>query len=166
MLCVFLHINPVSTIHIRHNPCSFVCPGSVDAGQRRFFSSALRFLRGALDGGSGPGPVKVSASWEESWDEAEELWRLGLQALGGCVRAQPWIATLAREEGWLKHTLTMLDQGSALPDQHTQGALEEALCALVEQCPVCKQETGDVMMRNGKGALSCMRNLKKSVGMK
>ncbi|XP_071355383.1 neurochondrin [Trachinotus anak] len=140
--------------------------GSVEAGQRRFFSSALRFLCGALDSGSSPGSVKVSVSWEESWDEAAELWRLGLQALGGCVRAQPWITTLVREEGWLKHTLTMLGQCSALPDQHTQEALEEALCAMAEQCPVCKQEIGDMMMRNDKGALRCMRNLKKSVGVK
>ncbi|XP_056254725.1 neurochondrin [Seriola aureovittata] len=140
--------------------------GSVEAGQRRFFSSALRFLRSALDSGSSPGLVTVSISWEESWDDAAELWRLGLQALGGSVRAQPWITTLVREEGWLKHTLTMLDQCSALPDQHTQEALEEALCAIAEQCPACKQEIGDMMMRNDKGALSCMRNLKKSVRVK
>ncbi|XP_070778171.1 neurochondrin [Enoplosus armatus] len=139
--------------------------GSIEAGQRRFFSSALRFLRSALDSGSSPGPVKVSLSWEESWDEAAELWRLGLQALGGCVRAQPWISMLVREEGWLKHTLIMLSQCSTLPDQHTQEALEEALCAMADQCPVCKLEIGD-MMRNDKGALIRMRNLKKSVGVK
>ncbi|XP_073339111.1 neurochondrin [Pagrus major] len=138
---------------------------SGEASQRRFFSAALRFLHGALDSGSSPGPVKVSLSWAESWDEAAELWRLGLQALGGCVRAQPWITTLVREEGWLKNTLTMLSQCSALPDQHTQGALEEALCAMAEQCPACKLEIGD-MMRNDKGALSGMRNLKKSAGVK
>ncbi|XP_030267156.1 neurochondrin [Sparus aurata] len=138
---------------------------SGEASQRRFFSAALRFLRGALDSGSGPGPVEVSLGWAESWDEAAELWRLGLQALGGCVRAQPWITALVREEGWLKHTLAMLAQCSALPDQHTQGALEEALCAVAEQCPACKLEIGD-MMRNDKGALSCMRNLKKSVAVK
>ncbi|XP_070703219.1 neurochondrin [Pempheris klunzingeri] len=139
--------------------------GSVEAGQRRFFSSALRFLRSALDSGSGSGPVRVSLGWEESWDEAAELWRLSLQALGGCVRSQPWISTLVREEGWLKHTLAMLSQCSALPDQHTQGALEEALCAMADQCPACKAEIGD-MMRNDKGALICMRNLRKSVGVK
>ncbi|XP_029369404.1 neurochondrin [Echeneis naucrates] len=139
--------------------------GPAEAGQRRFFSSALRFLRGALDSGSSPGSAKVSVGWEESWDEAAELWRLGLQALGGCIRAQPWIATLVREEGWLKHTLTMLGQCSALPDQHSQEALEDALCTMAEQCPVCKQEIGD-MMRSDKGALSCMKNLKKSVGAK
>lgn len=138
----------------------------MEAGQRRFFSTALRFLRGALDSGSSPGPVKVSLSWEESWDEAAELWRLSLQALGGCVRAQPWITTLVREEGWLKHTLTMLTQCSALPDQHTQEVIEEALCAMVNQCLLCKQEIGDTMMRNDKGALSSMRNLKKLVGVK
>ncbi|KAK9526589.1 hypothetical protein VZT92_015278 [Zoarces viviparus] len=139
--------------------------GSVEAGQKRLFSAALRFLRSALDSGSGPGPVQVSPGWEESWDEAAELWRLCLQALGGCVRAQPWIAALVREEGWLKHTLAMLSQCSALPDRHTQEALEEALCAMADQCPVCKKEIGDVM-RTDKGALMCMRNLKKSVGVK
>ncbi|XP_045913816.1 neurochondrin isoform X2 [Micropterus dolomieu] len=139
--------------------------GSVEAGQKRFFSTALRFLLSALESGSSHGPVRVSPSWEESWDEAAELWRLCLQALGGCVRAQPWITTLVRDEGWLKHTLTMLSQCNALPDQHTQEALEEALCAMAGQCPVCELEIGD-MMRNDKGALSCMRNLKKSVVVK
>ncbi|CAB1426030.1 unnamed protein product [Pleuronectes platessa] len=139
--------------------------GSVEASQRRFFSSALRFLRGALDTGSSTKLVQVSVSWEENWDEAAELWRLGLQALGGCVRAQPWITTLVREEGWLKHTLAMLGQCSALADKHTQGALEEALCAVAERCPLCKQEIGDVM-RNETGVLSCMRNLKKTMMVK
>lgn len=139
--------------------------GSVEASQRRFFSTALRFLRSALDSSSSPGPVSVSGSWEESWDEAAELWRLGLQALGGCVRSQPWITSLVRDEGWLKHTLSMLGECSALPDQQTQEALEEALCAMADQCPLCKQEIGDAM-RGGKGALNCMRNLKTRVGMK
>ncbi|KAK5854815.1 hypothetical protein PBY51_004974 [Eleginops maclovinus] len=139
--------------------------GSVEAGQRRFFSSALRFLRGALDSGASPGPVRVSLGWEESWEEVEELWRLSLQALGGCVRAQPWICSLVREECWLKHTLTMLSQCSALPEPQTQGALEEALCAMADQCPVCRAEIGDAI-GNDKGALVIMRKLKKSVGVK
>lgn len=139
---------------------------SIEAGQRRFFSAALRFLRGALDFGTGPGPAVVSHSWEERWEEAAELWRLGLQALGGCVRAQPWVIALVREEGWLKHTLAMLAHCSALPDQHTQDALEEALCAVAEQCPLCKREVGDMMVKNDKGVLNRMTNLKKSVGVK
>ncbi|XP_040928683.1 neurochondrin isoform X2 [Betta splendens] len=136
----------------------------VEASQRRFFSTALRFLRSALDSSSSPAPVMVSHSWEESWEEAAELWRLGVQALGGCVRAQPWVVTLVREEGWLKHTLAMLAQCSALPEQHTQDALEEALCAVAEQCPLCKQEVRDMMVKNERGVLNHMRNLKKSVG--
>lgn len=140
--------------------------GSVEAGQRRFFSAALRFLRGALDCGSSSGPVKVSPGWEESWDEAAELWRLSLQALGGCVRVQPSICSLVREEGWLKHVIGMLHQCSALPDQHTEEVLEEALSAVAEQCPVCRQEIRDMMVRSDKGALSRMGNLKKSVGVK
>lgn len=144
----------------------FYFSGSVEAGQRRFYSTALRFLRGALDSAPSPGPVKVSLSWEEGWDEAAELWRLGLQALGGCVRAQPWIITLVREEGWLRHTLTMLSECSALPDQHSQQVLEEALCAMANQCPLCKQDIKDTMTRNDKAALSSMKNLRKLVGVK
>lgn len=126
---------------------------------------ALRFLHGALDSSSAPSPMKVSSTWEESWDEAAELWRLSLQALGGCVRAQPWIVTLVREEGWLKNVLSMLAQCRALPDQDTQGAVEEALCAMAEQCPECRVEIRDMMSSDG-GALRCMRNLMKYVGVK
>uniref|UniRef100_A0A3P8U7K3 Neurochondrin n=1 Tax=Amphiprion percula TaxID=161767 RepID=A0A3P8U7K3_AMPPE len=139
---------------------------SSPSAQRRFFSAALRFLRGALDSGSGPGPVKVSPGWEESWDEAAELWRLSLQALGGCVRVQPSVCGLIREEGWLRHTLSMLDQGSALPDRRTEEVLEEALSAVAQQCPVCRQEIRDVMQSSDRGALSRMRNLKKWLGLK
>lgn len=89
-----------------------------------------------------------------------------MQALGGCVRTQPWVAKLAREEGWLKHTLAMLGQCSALPDQHTKEALEEALCAMAEQCPLCKQEIGEMMVKNENAALNSMRNLRISVGVK
>ncbi|XP_022071989.2 neurochondrin [Acanthochromis polyacanthus] len=135
--------------------------GSVEAAQRRFFSAALRFLRGALDSGSGP--VKVSPGWEQSWDEAAELWRLSLQALGGCVRVQPSVCGLIREEGWLRHTLSMLGQAGALPDRHTEEVLEEALSAVAQQCPVCQQEIRDVMESSHRGALSRMRNLEKSL---
>lgn len=146
-------------------PWTVIFPGSGEASQRRFFCTALRFLRSALDSGSTSGPLTVSSSWEESWDETAELWRLGLQALGGCVRAQPWIATLLREEGWLKHVAGALARCCAVPDQHTQAALEEALCALAEQCPTCKMEIGH-MMRSSKGALRSMKNLKKLVEVK
>nr|XP_057902254.1 neurochondrin [Doryrhamphus excisus] len=140
--------------------------GSAEAGQRRFFSTALRFLHSALDSDPSPGPAKLSPAWEDSWDEVAELWRLGVQALGGCVRAQTWITVLIREENWLRNTLGILGPCSALPDQHTQEALEEALCAVADRCPLSKQDIGDAMRRYDKGALSCMRNLKKAVGVK
>lgn len=142
-----------------------ISPGSGEPGQRRFFSAALRFLRSALDAGSSPGPLQVSSGWEESWDETAELWRLGVQALGGCVRAQPWITALVREEGWLKHVAAMLARCCAIPDQHTQAALEEALSAMAEHCPTCKLELAHTM-RSSKGALRCMKNLKKLVEAK
>ncbi|XP_054619291.1 neurochondrin [Dunckerocampus dactyliophorus] len=140
--------------------------GSAEVDQRRFFSTALRFLYSALDSDPSPGPAKVSPAWEDSWDEVAELWRLGVQALGGCVHAQPWITALVREEGWLRNTLGMLGPCSALPDQHTQEVLEEALCAVADRCSLSKQDISDAMRMYDKGALSCMRNLKKAVGVK
>ncbi|XP_061702541.1 neurochondrin isoform X2 [Syngnathoides biaculeatus] len=140
--------------------------GSAEGSQRRFFSTALRFLHSALNSELSPGPVKLSPGWQDSWDEVAELWRLSLQALGGCVCSQPWITALIREEGWLRNTLGMLGRCSALPDQHTQKALEEALCALADQCPLSKHDIGDAMNRDEKGVLSRMSNLKKAIGVK
>ncbi|KAM9824374.1 neurochondrin [Neosynchiropus ocellatus] len=139
---------------------------AADPGQRRFFPAALRFLTSALDSGSSPGPARVSSTWEKSWDEVAELWRLSLQALGGCVQAQPWLAPLIREEDWLTHVLAMLTRCSALPDQHTLEALEEAVCALAGRCPACKRDIEEAVKGNKEGALNCMKNLKKMAGGK
>ncbi|XP_061111328.1 neurochondrin isoform X1 [Conger conger] len=130
--------------------------GPVDAVQRRFFTAALRFLGGALR--PGPGPAEVSAAWAEWWEEVAELWRLGLQALAGCVCALPWLAAVAREGGWLADTLALLAASSALPDPHSQGALEEALVALARQCPLCRGEIRAVLAEN-RGALHSMVQL-------
>lgn len=109
--------------------------------------------------------MKVSRTWEERWDEAAELWRLSLQALGSCVRAQPWITILIREEGWLKNILSKLVQCRSLPDPETQGALEEALCAIAEQCLECRGEIRD-MRKSDEGALGSMGALMKYVETK
>ncbi|CAG5866060.1 unnamed protein product [Menidia menidia] len=128
-------------------------PGPLAANQRRFFSAALRLLSGALDPGRGGG------GWEESWAEAGELWRLSLQALGGCVRAQPGLAALLREEGWLRHALGGV-LGGERADRHTEEALEEALCAAAEVCPDCRQEIADAVTSSEGGAASRMSSLR------
>uniref|UniRef100_A0A3B4BKN3 Neurochondrin n=1 Tax=Periophthalmus magnuspinnatus TaxID=409849 RepID=A0A3B4BKN3_9GOBI len=86
---------------------------SVDSSHHRLLSYSLRFL------------TTVSPAWDHCWDEVAELWRLSVQALGSCVRTQPWIISLIRDEGWLKHVLTTLGQSTAPPDEDTQNALEE-----------------------------------------
>lgn len=137
--------------------------GSLKAGQRRFFSVALRFLCGALDSDSGTGLVQVSAGWEASWNEVAVLWRLCIQALGGCVRARPETAALVREVGWLRHALATLAGSSALPDPLTEEVLEEALCAMAEQCLVCRQEIRDAVIRSTGGALNRMKTLEENL---
>lgn len=134
--------------------------GSTDAAQRRFFSAALRFLRGALRSGSGPVPAGGGG-----WEEAGELWRLSLQALGACVRAQPWIVGLIRDEGWLREAVGALTASGAAPERHAQEALEEALCAVAERCPDCRREIGLAMRSSEGGALSTMKSLRKLVGV-
>ncbi|XP_020779454.2 neurochondrin [Boleophthalmus pectinirostris] len=138
---------------------------SVDSSHRRLLSCSLRFLRGTLTPGSDSCPATVSPAWGRCWDEVAELWRLSVQALGSCVRTQPWIISLIRDEGWLKHMLTTLGQSTALPDEDTQNALEEALCAVADQCQLCKQEI-HTAMKTDKGGLSCMTNLKRLAAAK
>ncbi|XP_036371667.1 neurochondrin [Megalops cyprinoides] len=137
--------------------------GPVEPAQRRFFAAALRFLAGALSATPGPGPAQVSAAWREWWEEAAELWRLGLQAFAGCVRAQPWVAAVARESGWLGDTLALLASCSALPDPHSQGVLEEALAALAQHCSLCQQEIRASMAENDKGVLHSMVQLQEAL---
>ncbi|KAL6457138.1 hypothetical protein MHYP_G00341010 [Metynnis hypsauchen] len=134
--------------------------GPVESSQRRFFSCALRFLLGALQAGDGGGQARLSPVWEPYWEEVNELWRLGLQALAGCVNAQPSITTLVREEGWLQSTLSLLESSSGLPDPHSQQALEEALCAITLQCPLCRQDIIESMKRGGRGSLHGMAQLR------
>ncbi|KAK7899234.1 hypothetical protein WMY93_020087 [Mugilogobius chulae] len=124
---------------------------SVDSSHRCLFSSSLRFLRGALTSGSGSGPATVTPAWDRCWDEVAELWRLSVQALSSCVRTQPWIISLIRDEGWLKHILSTLGQSTALPDVETQNAWRRRCGAISDQCSICKQEIHEAM-KSDQGA--------------
>lgn len=132
-----------------------------NSSQQRFFSSALRFLRSALQAVEGEGQVRVSSVWAPWWEEVCELWRLSLQALGGCVKSQPWIASFIRVEGWLQNILSLLESSSGLPDPHSQEALEEALCAITQECPHCRQDITASMKRKEGNSLHCMSQLRK-----
>ncbi|KAB5530983.1 hypothetical protein PHYPO_G00135640 [Pangasianodon hypophthalmus] len=135
--------------------------GLGSSSQQRFFSSALRFLRGALQAVEGEGQARVSPVWAPWWEEVCELWRLSLQALGSCVNAQPWIATIVREEGWLQNILSLLESSCGLPDPHSQEALEEALCAIAHVCSLCRQDITVYMKREAEDSLHCMPQLRK-----
>ncbi|XP_016426129.1 neurochondrin-like [Sinocyclocheilus rhinocerous] len=132
----------------------------VELGQRRFFSSVLSFLLSAVQSGQASKPARISALWEEHWEEAGELWRLSLQALGGCVRAQPWITTLIRDEGWLQNIFTLLGSSGRLPDQPSQDALEEVLCAIAKQCPVCRKDISELVKSVSCGSLQGLPQLR------
>ncbi|XP_030644969.1 neurochondrin isoform X2 [Chanos chanos] len=138
-------------------------PSTAEPAQRQFFSVTLRFLLSALEPGTLDGQVRISRLWEEWWEEAGELWRLSLQALGDCVRALPWITAVVREEGWLQNTLSILSSGSVLPDPQTGDALEEALSAMASHCQLCRQDIRAHMRKEAKSALYCMTRLKKSL---
>ncbi|XP_052389186.1 LOW QUALITY PROTEIN: neurochondrin-like [Carassius gibelio] len=131
----------------------------VEVGQRRFFSSVLSFLLSAVQSGQASKPARISALWEEHWEEAGELWRLSLQALGGCVRAQPWITILIRDEGWLQDIFTLLGSSGRLPDQPSQDALEEVLCAIAKQCPVCRKDISELVKSVSFGSLQGLPQL-------
>lgn len=135
--------------------------GLGNSNQQQFFSSALRFLRGALQAVEGESQARVSPVWAPWWDEVCELWRLSLQALGSCVKVQPWITTIIREEGWLQNILSLLESCYSLPDPQTQEALEEALCAIAQECTICRQDVSVHMNRGTEDSLHCMSQLRK-----
>ncbi|KAA0710300.1 Neurochondrin [Triplophysa tibetana] len=134
---------------------------SVDPSQLRFYSSVLSFLLSAVQSESASSPAQISALWLENWEEAGEFWRLSLQALGGCVRAQPWITSLIREEKWLQNIFTLLGSSGKLPDQHSQDALEEVLCAIAKQCPLCLKDIRVLVKSQSCGSHQCMPQLSK-----
>lgn len=61
--CIRINVCQIHSLELHWSLSSYFFyhfPALVEAGQRRFFSSALWFLRGALDSSSGLGPVRVS----------------------------------------------------------------------------------------------------------
>ncbi|XP_015204329.2 neurochondrin isoform X1 [Lepisosteus oculatus] len=135
-----------------------------EPGQQRFFSAALRFLGRALCADPvGLGPAQLSPGFSERWDEVCELWRLGLQALAGCVDVLPWLPGLAREGGWLGDVLALLGSCTALPDPDTQGALQAALTALALRCPLCRGEILAVTRSGTGGVLPSMAELQRAL---
>uniref|UniRef100_A0A8C9S8X7 Neurochondrin n=1 Tax=Scleropages formosus TaxID=113540 RepID=A0A8C9S8X7_SCLFO len=143
------------TIPVSTGVCS-----PVDPVLRRFFSTALRFLSGALSGpDAGGGPARVSPAWEEWWDETHQLWALGYQALAACAGVQPWVVALARDGGWLAETLALLSSCSALPRSHSQEVLEEVLMALAHHCPLCRGDIAACVSDCSGGPLRSMARL-------
>ncbi|XP_048850488.1 neurochondrin [Brienomyrus brachyistius] len=136
--------------------------GPAGTAQHRFFSVALGFLLGALsEPDPGPGQLRVSTAWQDWWHEVGQLWALALQAFGGCVRAEPGVARLARDGGWLAEVLGLLGSCPALPDSHIQGALEEALVALASHCPLCRADIASCMERSKGGSIMSMARLQR-----
>ncbi|XDV35075.1 hypothetical protein PO909_005116 [Leuciscus waleckii] len=108
--------------------------------QRRFFSSALCFLLSAVQSGPAREAARISVLWEECWEETGELWRLSLQALAACVRVQSWITSLIQDERWLQNLFARLGPSGRLSDRASHEVLEEVLCVVVRQSPVCLEE--------------------------
>ncbi|XP_077096472.1 neurochondrin [Siphateles boraxobius] len=109
--------------------------------QRRFFSSVLCFLLSAVQSG----PARVSVLWEECWDETGELWRLSLQALAACVRLQSWLTRLIREDRWLQNLFARLGPSGRLSDPASHEVLEELLCVVARQSPVCVEDIRELL---------------------
>ncbi|XP_039547105.1 neurochondrin isoform X2 [Pimephales promelas] len=117
-----------------------------EAGQRRFFSSVLCFLLSALQAGPAREAARISVLWEECWEEAGELWRLSLQALAACIRVQSWITRLIRDDRWLQNLFARLGPSGHLSDRASHEVLEEVLCVVARQSPVCVEEIRELLM--------------------
>ncbi|NXB49116.1 NCDN protein, partial [Leucopsar rothschildi] len=73
---------------------------------KEFFGAAIRFLSQAHTAQADPSSdglaLAVSPTFVSAWDDIQELWFLGMQALAGCIPLFPWLPQAVLQAQWLQ----------------------------------------------------------------
>ncbi|NWS16253.1 NCDN protein, partial [Pachyramphus minor] len=84
---------------------------------KEFFGATLRFLSQAHTAQADPSSdslaVAVSPAYRSAWDDIQELWFLGMQALAGCIPLFPWLPPAVLQARWLEELSELLSRVSA-----------------------------------------------------
>ncbi|XP_027557212.1 neurochondrin [Neopelma chrysocephalum] len=83
---------------------------------KEFFGAALQFLSQAHTAQADPGSdslaLAVSPAYRSAWDDIQELWFLGMQALAGCIPLFPWLPPAVLRARWLEGLSELLSRVS------------------------------------------------------
>ncbi|NWS90913.1 NCDN protein, partial [Toxostoma redivivum] len=81
---------------------------------KEFFGAAIRFLSQAhaaqADPSSDSLALAVSPIYVSAWDDIQELWFLGMQALAGCIPLFPWLPHAVLQAQWLQGLSQLLSR--------------------------------------------------------
>ncbi|NWT01060.1 NCDN protein, partial [Mionectes macconnelli] len=110
---------------------------------KEFFGATLRFLSQAHTARTDPGSdslaVAVSPAYTSAWDDIQELWFLGMQALADCIPLFPCLPPAVLRARWLEELLELLSRVSpASLDFELIAAFQGVLVALARASEPCR----------------------------
>ncbi|XP_027755836.1 neurochondrin [Empidonax traillii] len=110
---------------------------------KEFFGATLRFLSQAHTAQADPGSdslaLAVSPAYRGAWDDIQELWFLGMQALAGCIPLFPWLPPAVLRARWLEGLSELLSRVSpASLDFELITAFQGVLVALARASEPCR----------------------------
>ncbi|NWU13950.1 NCDN protein, partial [Cephalopterus ornatus] len=110
---------------------------------KEFFGAALRFLSQAHTAQADPSSdslaVAVSPAYTSAWDDIQELWFLGMQALAGCIPLFPWLPPAVLRARWLEGLSELLSRVSpASLDFELIAAFQGVLVELARASEPCR----------------------------
>ncbi|XP_014736775.1 PREDICTED: neurochondrin isoform X1 [Sturnus vulgaris] len=81
---------------------------------KEFFGAAICFLSQAHTAQADPSSdglaLAVSPTFVSAWDDIQELWFLGMQALAGCIPLFPWLPQAVLQAQWLQGLSQLLSR--------------------------------------------------------
>ncbi|KAJ7395676.1 Neurochondrin [Pitangus sulphuratus] len=110
---------------------------------KEFFGATLQFLSQAHTAQADPSSdslaLAVSPAYTGAWDDIQELWFLGMQALAGCIPLFPWLAPAVLRARWLEGLSELLSRVSpASLDFELITAFQGVLVALARASEPCR----------------------------
>lgn len=110
---------------------------------REFFRAAIRFLSDAHTAQAEPEgdslAMTVSPAYLSAWDDVQELWFLGMQALAGCVPLLPWLPQAVLQAQWLDDLSQLLSHvAPASVDFELIAAFQGVLVELARASKLCR----------------------------
>lgn len=117
----------------------------------KYISATLKFLWDAhnVDDSRDYASLVINIDYRRAWDDINELWFLGMQALSSILDIVPWICDFILESGWtqeLMATFARVNAGSI--EVNIKYTYENFLCCLV-QCGSHGQKFAKALKEKG-----------------